>query len=264
MNHLTEERVEKLHELCRFRSTLEVFALDRWRKLADRAAAEAPLQDAVEKLRQDAMKKDYRAFHEMDNQFHRTLIDSANLPVLLASWERVVEELNDWVSNVQETCWPHLMSLHREHVLLLEAWLSDDDWVAREATHQHLEAGWYRMLSVQKQFAGKIDPVGRVTSYIRAHYGSQLTVEWLAQHVCFVSASQLRRIFKQQMGVAPHQFLKEVRLNRTARLLQTETQPVSTVAAHVGYQNVSHFIRDFRAQFDATPLVYRHRNQQEL
>jgi AraC-like DNA-binding protein len=257
MNHLTEERIEKLHELCRFRSTLEVFALDRWRKLADRAAAENPLRESLEKLRQYAVKKDYPAFHEMDNHFHRTLIDSANLPVLLASWERVVEELNEWVSNVQETCWPHLMSLHREHVLLLEAWLSDDEWVAHEATHQHLEAGWYRMLSVQKQFADRIDPVGRVTAYIRAHYGSQLTVEWLAQNVCFVSTSQLRRLFKQQVGVAPHQFLKEVRLTRAATLLHKESQPVATVAAHVGYQNTSHFIRDFRAEYRVTPLAYR-------
>ncbi len=263
MNNPTEESLEKLHELCRFRSALEVFALDRWRRQADRESASAPLMDWLEKLRHYAIQKDYLAFHEADNQLHRTLVASAGLPVLLASWERTVEELNEWILNVKEYCWPHLISLHREHVLMLEAWHSEDDWVAREATHQHLEAGWYRMLSVQKQFSGRIDPVGRGTSYIRAHYRSQLTVEWLAQHVCFVSASQLRRRFQQQIGISPHQFLKEIRLNRAADLLKTELQPVSTVAAHVGYQNTSHFIRDFRAQFRATPLAYRHNHPPE-
>ncbi len=253
------EASKQLHDLCRLRSTLEAFAVCRWRQRADREEVGKKLSSILERLRMLATQGDYPAFHAMDTQLHRTLVSSVGIPALLKSWEATVADLDLWILEVKEVYWPNLMALYREHVLLIEAWNSDDEWVAEEATHQHLEAGWYRIAATQEDFTHEIDPVERATSFISTHFASHLEMEWIARHVSFVSASHFNRLFKQRTGISPYGFLKRVRLERAAQLLRSGPDAVSLVAKRVGYRNASHFVRDFRLKFGTTPLAYRRR-----
>jgi AraC-like DNA-binding protein len=253
--------LQKLHQLCRLRSHIEAFALAEWRKARDPSigpdSVGLELQDLLEQLQQFAMRGDYPAFHQVDRRFHRHLVSACGMDVLVRSWELVVAELDPWISHVQQVYWPSLMSLYREHVFLLEAWNSPDDWVAAEATHQHLEAGWYRLASAHGEQRPEIDPVDRAASFISTHYASQLDVKWIASHVSFVSASHLNRLFRQKMGTSPKAYIRRVRLERAAQLLASTAQPVARIARQVGYKNASHFIRDFRSVRGMTPLLYR-------
>ena len=249
--------LEPLHDLCRLRSTLEAFAVNRWRQFGSKDATSEQLGEILKQLKALATQGDYLAFHKVDAQLHRTLISSIGLPSLLASWDAVAADLDPWVLEVKETYWLNLMALYREHVLLLEAWHSDDDWVAAEATHQHLEAGWHRIAVAQENFDHQIDPVERAICFISTHYASHLDVEWIARHVSFLSASHLTRLFKRRVDISPYGFLKRVRLERAAQLLRSGPDAVSLVAKRVGYRNASHFVRDFRLKFNTTPLAYR-------
>lgn len=251
---------EKLHDLCRLRSTLEAFAVDRWRQLANRAVVSEQLWRILDQLKNLAVQGDYSAFHEIDNRLHRTLVSSVDIPALSKSWDGVVADLDEWILDVKESYWPSLMALYREHMLLLEAWHSEEDWVAEEATHQHLEAGWHRIAATQEGFDHKIDSVERAVSFISTHYASDLDVEWIARYVSFLSASHLTRLFRSRMDISPYGFLKRIRLEHAAQLLLSCSDAVSVVAQRVGYRNASHFVRDFRLKFDTTPLAYRHRS----
>ncbi len=246
-----------LHNLCRLRSTLEAFAVDRWRESPARADFMKTMESRLADLRQRAVKSDYPGFHDVDTRFHRELVASCNLPSLLKSWEMVVADLDEWILHVQQVYWPSLMSLYREHELLLAAWNSPDPWVAEQATHQHLEAGWYRIAATREELRPEIDPVDRAASFISTHFASQLDVGWIARQVSFVSASHLTRLFRKKQGISPYAFLRQVRLERAAELVQASPEEISTIAHRVGYKNVSHFVRDFRTRFNMTPLTYR-------
>jgi len=247
---------EVMHSLTHLRGTLEVFAVDRWRRSRKRASTSEQLWQILGQLKHLAVKGDYTGFHEMDNRLHRTLVDAAGLSALSKSWEEVVADLNEWRIEVTKSYWPNLMALYREHVLLLEAWHSEHDWVSEAATHQHLEAGWH-LIAVVQGLDHKIDSVDRAVAFLSTHFSSRLEMDWIAKHVSFLSPSHFNRLFKERTGAAPYRFLRNVRLDYAAQMLRSADGAVSEVAQSVGYRNTSHFVRDFRSKFGTTPLAYR-------
>lgn len=245
----------KLHELCRLRSTLEGFAAVRLRGLeeGERIRVFGEFDRHLKMMHRWAVEGNLGEFHQADMGLHRELVKSAGVEVLVGSWEMVAGELEEWIRHVKKVYWPSLMTLYREHEFLIEAWSSDEAWVAEQATHHHLEAGWFRVASAQGEEVQDIRPVDRATSFICTHFASEIDVAWLAQNVSFVSASHLTRLFREKLGISPHAFLKQVRMERAAELLKTQTERVAMVAQKVGYKNASHFVRDFRQRFGGTP-----------
>lgn len=249
------------HDLCRLRSTLEAFAVRCWRGSGERERVGETLRVLLDGMKRPATQGDYSAFHSADQQFHRAAVEAAGLQALLKSWEIVAADLDAWILGVKQSYWPNLMALYREHELLLEAWQAQDDWVAEQAAHEHLEAGWYRRRLLEESHAAELDPVQRAESFIATHFASRLDVAWVARHVSFVSVSQLARLFRSQKGISPLRYLKQVRGERAAQLLRSGTEAVSLIGRRVGYRNASHFVRDFRAMFGVTPLDYRRGEQ---
>lgn len=251
------DNLQELHDLCRLRSTLEAFAAVRLGGHPDRGALHRMFLGHLALMKDHAMQGDYPAFHAEDMKLHRSLVESAGVAALSHCWEAVAGDLGEWIRHVKKVYWPSLMTLYREHEFLIDAWASDESWVAEQATHHHLEAGWFRVASAQGQVVRDIHPVDRATSFICTHYASGIDVEWLAQNVSFVSASHLTRLFRERLEISPHAFLKRVRMERAAELLRTHGDAVELVARKVGYRNVSHFCRDFRGSHGMTPNQYR-------
>lgn len=256
----TDSRIwdlEQLHTLCRLRSTLECFAVLEQRRKHKGNEWIRNLGPHLENLRQAAVRSDYDEFHKADRLLHRHVIESCALPTLTQSWELVVAELDGWIHHVQEVYWPSLMALYREHEFLFEAWQSPEDWIAEESTHQHLEAGWYRLAATRGDPRPEIDPVARATSFISTHYGSSMEVSWIARNVSFVSTSHLNRLFREKLGVSPNAFIRRTRMEKAAELLASTPDKVGVIARRVGYRNVSHFGRDFLGFHGITPLKFR-------
>ena len=62
--------------------------------------------------------------------------------------------------------------------------------------------------------------IARAIDYMHANLGRDVSLDVLAQNVN-VSPSHLRRLFKQATGMAPHQYLTRLRVNRAKELLLT-------------------------------------------
>lgn len=73
-----------------------------------------------------------------------------------------------------------------------------------------------------------------------------------------MSRSSFSHHFTVTLGIPPHEFLSERRLERAARLLVHTNLPVKTVAGRVGFKSRSHFSHAFRTRFGIDPLGYRH------
>jgi AraC family transcriptional regulator len=65
------------------------------------------------------------------------------------------------------------------------------------------------------------------------------------------------RTFSSVTGVTPHQWLLRARLRDAARRLVTSRAPVTEIALDVGFEDLSNFIRSFRAEFGVSPSRYR-------
>lgn len=72
-----------------------------------------------------------------------------------------------------------------------------------------------------------------------------------------LSHSRLDHLFKAEVGQSPTQYLQELRLKKACQLLETTGLKITQVGQAVGYQDHSHFFRNFKARFGMTPSEYR-------
>src|SRR5438067_5737731 len=104
--------------------------------------------------------------------------------------------------------------------------------------------------------------VAHAVSLIVHHQRTPLSVTDLARAVN-VSPSYLTRLFRQQTGRPPAKFARDARLERAHYLLRTSFLTVKEVMAEVGWNDPSHFCRDFKREFGASPTAVRTAARQE-
>jgi AraC-like DNA-binding protein len=99
------------------------------------------------------------------------------------------------------------------------------------------------------------DAIQRAMRYMRAHTNDRLSVEDVARHVG-MSPSHFAHRFRAIARTSPMRYLKQLRLQDARALLLADQLRVSEVAGRVGYESASHFTRDFKSYFGATPAEY--------
>ncbi len=72
-----------------------------------------------------------------------------------------------------------------------------------------------------------------------------------------LGADHLRRLFKQELGVTPSQYLIQLRLEHAAHLLRSEGVSVSEAAYRSGFQDALYFSRLFRKHMGMPPSQWK-------
>lgn len=96
--------------------------------------------------------------------------------------------------------------------------------------------------------------MGWVQDYMRAHLGEGLDLQALAD-VAGLSKYHFVRCFRKATGLAPLQYLMQLRLMEARRLLRLHQHPLD-VANALGFYDQSHFINAFRKVMGVTPKTY--------
>ena len=96
----------------------------------------------------------------------------------------------------------------------------------------------------------------RAVDFVSDNFHQNLKLAGIAA-VAHLSKYHFARTFKQVMGVAPHQFLIERRIEHAQALLRTTALSVEEIARRAGFSNQSHFTAHFKKVVGATPRVYR-------
>ena len=89
------------------------------------------------------------------------------------------------------------------------------------------------------------------------------TIEKMARAVN-LSESHLLRLFKRESGMPPIQYLHALRLEKARELLENSFKNVKEICREVGIKDKSHFVRDFKARYGASPSEYRKRHWEKL
>ncbi len=95
-----------------------------------------------------------------------------------------------------------------------------------------------------------------VTSYINENLDHDIRLRELAT-IAGLSDYHFARSFRQSTGQTPHQYLRQVRVNRAKALLMRPHWTVIQVAGAVGFADPSHFAKVFRASTGLSPVVWR-------
>ena len=74
---------------------------------------------------------------------------------------------------------------------------------------------------------------------------------------CRLSVSHFSRAFRKSMGVAPHRWLLDRRVELAKDLMQDRESPLSEIALRCGFADQSHFTRVFSRRVGASPGAWR-------
>lgn len=91
---------------------------------------------------------------------------------------------------------------------------------------------------------------------IERNLGNPLSSAFVARHVG-ISARQLERLFKAELGTSPAGFALKLRLASAHLLIATGTEPIADIALQCGFVSHSHFARSFRAAYGKRPSDLR-------
>lgn len=91
-----------------------------------------------------------------------------------------------------------------------------------------------------------------VKDYIDHHLHQDLKLEDLAA-IAQLSPYHFLRLFKQRMGITPHQYILQCRLNRAKHLLQYSDLSIIEIAMQTGFCDQSHLTRYFKQMLGVTP-----------
>lgn len=98
--------------------------------------------------------------------------------------------------------------------------------------------------------------IAKVLRRLGARFAEQHSIADLAR-LAGISPYHFLRTFKQVTGVTPHQWLLRARLRAAAQRLVADRGHITQIALDVGFEDLSNFVRSFRAEFGVSPRGYR-------
>jgi len=107
--------------------------------------------------------------------------------------------------------------------------------------------------------AARVPPAGprvrRMRDFIHTHVARRITLDDIAR-AGGLGRFHALRTFRDEVGLPPHAYLKQCRVNRAAALLARGVRPADA-AADAGFADQSHLNRAFKAVYGITPGIYR-------
>ena len=235
------------------------------------AARDAIKYDVVDYLLKLIVKADFlRAFDKARSLLERSRLDDAAF-----TRQRVIASNVPWSDQVQERmqkeapCPCLIKPVDDAFALLfydqsesMEAWIqslpenlgfSRELAAGSDAANQRNEA----LAALCVGFAYNLHkPLDEIQSYIALHCHERLSLGSLASQIGFSSA-YLCDLFSKKCGIQLFSFIKQVRLGKACHLLRTTSLPINEVSRQVGYEDNSHFCREFKHAKGITPNAYR-------
>lgn len=125
--------------------------------------------------------------------------------------------------------------------------------VTREIIYRLLTGAQGNRLRHLATFGGQAHRMVRAVDVIRQNFDKPLKIEDVAREL-YMSVSGFHAHFKAATAMSPLQFQKQLRLQEARRLMLSENLDAAQAGYRVGYEDASHFSRDYKRQFGEPPL----------
>lgn len=101
----------------------------------------------------------------------------------------------------------------------------------------------------------KIEAVQRMQDYIKNHIGEEISLTKLAE-VAHFSPWYCAKIFKELTQLSPGDYIRRLKLSKSALRLRDEHVKITDIAFDMGFQSVDGYQRAFRREFGCNPKEY--------
>ena len=109
---------------------------------------------------------------------------------------------------------------------------------------------------------GQQHAADKIRFYLDMNYSNNLKLKDAAAALGY-HPHYLTRIFKERFGIAPKQYLIDLKVKKACGLLRSTNLPVSVVAESLGFEDVLAFSRQFRQALGQSPSQYRRKAEEQ-
>ena len=184
----------------------------------------------------DSRRWSFRMFYLQDEVFERLSLQISATPIRFTEAFRLDPQLADKILELHKKLEGHCEAIEFECRILS---------VLEHVAQRHAEKAG-TILSAQPSVS-----VARMREYIHAHAEEQISLETLAK-VGHMSMYHALRSFREALGLPPHKYLLQVRIERAKQMLQ-RGEPIVDVASTLGFSDQSHLTRNFKRVFGVSP-----------
>lgn len=103
---------------------------------------------------------------------------------------------------------------------------------------------------------GGFDQVRPALEYIREHYAMPMKISQIAA-VCHMSESHFRRLFEENIGMTPVEYLNQVRIKKACNMITKTSYSMEEIAGRVGFTTTSTFNRNFKRITGTSPYQWK-------
>jgi AraC-like DNA-binding protein len=126
--------------------------------------------------------------------------------------------------------------------------------IGKSSTNIHLASKEYLKI----QFTSGNKRLSAIHEYLLNHYQEEVNLERLSGHVN-IAESSLCRFFRKHMGMTVFEYLNKIRTDFACKLLMDPDLSIMEICFDSGFNNVSHFNKQFKRYTGVTPSKYRKR-----
>lgn len=102
--------------------------------------------------------------------------------------------------------------------------------------------------------------VAFITDYIDKNYMKDISLELFAKNM-YLSQVYISKIFKEETGSSPINYLIKTRLSKAKELLEEQNLPIKIVSGQVGYEDAYHFSKLFKKYYGYAPSDLKKKNK---
>lgn len=100
------------------------------------------------------------------------------------------------------------------------------------------------------------DRLAFIIHYIRNNLSQTISIEDLSKKI-YMSESNFHRVFKNEMGISPVEFINNERIKLATSLLHNPKMKIKDIYMECGFNSLSYFTRLFKRKKQLSPKEYQ-------
>ena len=167
-----------------------------------------------------------------------------------------VHFISDWADNDTTLPFKGTFDYSKAKILIEEL----DELSHTESSLLQKTTKFYELLLLLQQKEKPMNFADRIAYFIDNANINEISLEKICKEFNF-SKNHIINIFKKEFGVTPIKYINNLKIQRARYLLEVTSDTLESIALKSGFNDYSHFYKQFYAETGVSPSIWRNKKQ---